>query len=164
MEQMSSKEKNCYKAPSAVITGQVELENEASVWHNATLRGDTAPICVGGGSNVQDNVCIHAGDGFPVTIGSQVSIGHGAILHGCTVEDNTIIGMGAILLNGSQVGKNCLIGAGALITSGMEVPDGTLAFGNPAKVVRPLTENEINHNRENALHYVNAAKEQLDTM
>lgn len=164
MEQKWNIGNDCYRAPSAVMTGMVELADRVSIWHNTTLRADTAPIYIGTGSNVQDNVCIHAGDGFPVTIGSQVSIGHGAILHGCTVEDNTIIGMGAILLNGSQVGKNCLIGAGALITSGMEVPDGTLAFGNPAKVVRPLTENEINHNRENALHYVNAAKEQLDTM
>lgn len=164
MEQKIVIGNDCYKAQSAVLTGKIELQDGVSIWHNVTMRGDTAPIHIGKNSNVQDNSCIHAGDGFTVTVGKSVSVGHGAILHGCTVEDNSIIGMGAILLNGSHIGRDCLIGAGALITSGMEVPDGMLAFGNPAKVIRPLTEQEIAHNRENAAHYVKEAKEQLNLM
>ena len=164
MEQKWNIGNDCYRAPSAVMTGMVELADRVSIWHNTTLRADTAPIYIGTGSNVQDNVCIHAGDGFPVTVGEQVSIGHGVILHGCTIEDDSIIGMGAILLNGAHVGTNCLIGAGALITAGMEIPDGMLAFGNPARVIRPLTEKEIAHNRKNATQYIKEAKEQLELM
>ena len=164
MEQKWNIGNDCYRAPSAVMTGMVELADRVSIWHNTTLRADTAPIYIGTGSNVQDNVCIHAGDGFPVTVGEQVSIGHGVILHGCTIEDDSIIGMGAILLNGAHVGKNCLIGAGALITAGMEIPDGMLAFGNPARVIRPLTEKEIAHNSKNAIQYIKEAKEQLELM
>lgn len=151
----------CFLAPSAIITGRVQLEKQVSIWHNATLRGDTAEIIIGEKSNVQDNVCIHAGDGFPVRLGKGVTIGHGAIIHGCNIEDNTIIGMGAILLNGAHVGKNCLIGAGALVLQNMNIPDGSLVIGNPAKVQRSLTLDEIEKNKTNALHYIEAGKQQL---
>lgn len=151
-----------YKAPSAVIVGDVRVEEGVSIWHNATLRADTAPLIIGENSNVQDNVCIHAGDGYTVTIGRNVTIGHGAIIHGCTIDDNTIIGMGAIILNGAHIGKNCMIGAGALITQNTVIEDGCLAFGNPAKVRRSMTSEEIAHCAQNAEAYVKAGKEQLE--
>lgn len=154
-------ENECFLAPSAVITGEVQLEKQVSVWHNVTLRGDTAKIVIGEKSNVQDNVCVHAGDGCPVCVGKGVTIGHGAIIHGCTIEDNTIIGMGAIVLNGAHVGKNCLIGAGTLVLQNMDIPSGSLVIGNPAKVQRSLTLAEIEKNKKNALHYIEAGKEQL---
>lgn len=111
-------------------------------------------ITIGDNSNVQDNCTLHTGNGFALTIGNGVTIGHNAIVHGCTVGDNTVIGMGSILLNGAKVGKNCIIGAGALVTGKMEIPDNSMAFGNPAKVIRNLTEAEIEDNRENAEEYV----------
>ena len=111
-------------------------------------------ITIGDNSNVQDNCTLHTGNGFSLTIGNGVTIGHNAIVHGCTVGDNTVIGMGSILLNGAKVGKNCIIGAGALVTGKMEIPDNSMAFGNPAKVIRNLTEAEIEDNRENAEEYV----------
>lgn len=151
-----------YLASSAVLMGDITLGTQVSIWPNATLRADTASLVIGDESNIQDNVCIHAGDGYPVTIGAGVSVGHGAIVHGCTVGDDTIVGMGAILLNCAKVGKNCLIGAGALVTEGMEIPDGSLAFGSPAKVRRMLTEEEIKKNRENAAHYVQMGRVELE--
>ena len=154
-------EKKWYAADTAVMMGDITVAENVSVWHHATLRDDTAALAIGKDSNVQDNVCIHAGDGYPVTLGEQVTIGHSAVIHGCTIDDNTIVGMGAIVLNGAHIGKNCLIGAGALITQGMEIPEGSLAFGNPAKVRRSLSEEEIAHNKENALHYIEAGREQL---
>ena len=154
-------EKKWYAADTAVMMGDIAVAENVSVWHHATLRADTAVLAIGKDSNVQDNVCIHAGDGYPVTLGEQVTIGHSAVIHGCTIDDNTIVGMGAIVLNGAHIGKNCLIGAGALITQGMEIPEGSLAFGNPAKVRRSLSEEEIAHNKENALHYIEAGREQL---
>lgn len=150
-----------YMAASAVVTGEVFLEDNVSVWHNSTLRGDTASIRIGKESNIQDNVCIHAGDGYPVFLGEQVSVGHGAILHGCRIEDGTVVGMGTIVLNGAHIEKDCLIGAGTLVTQGMHIPAGSLVLGSPAKIHRRLEEEEIRHNRENALHYVKMAKEQL---
>ena len=154
-------EKKWYQADSSVMTGDVSVAEGVSIWHNATLRADTAPIRIGRNSNVQDNVCIHAGDGYPVEIGENVSIGHGAILHGCTIADNTIIGMGAIVLNGAHIGMDCMVGAGALVTQGMQVADGSLVLGSPAKRHRMLTAEEIEHQHENALHYVKAGEEQL---
>ncbi len=150
-----------YLADSAVVTGDVTFAEGVNIWHNATLRADTAPIVIGKNSNVQDNVCVHAGDGYSVVLGENVSIGHGAIIHGCTIDDSTIVGMGAIILNGAHIGKNCMIGAGALVTQGVEIPDGSIAFGNPAKVKRPMTEEEIAHNADNAVEYIEASHEQL---
>ena len=120
-----------------------------------------APIVVGCGSNVQDGTVVHADNGFPCKIGNGTSIGHNAIIHGCTIGNNTVIGMGAIIMNGAQVGSDCIIGAGSLVTQGTVIPDGMLAFGSPAKVVRALTADEIEENHRNAMHYVEIARESL---
>ena len=141
-------------APGAVVLGDVTIGKNSGIWYNAVVRGDMEGITIGDNSNVQDNCTLHTGNGFALTIGNGVTIGHNAIVHGCTVGDNTVIGMGSILLNGAKVGKNCIIGAGALVTGKMEIPDNSMAFGNPAKVIRNLTEAEIEDNRENAEEYV----------
>lgn len=125
-------------APDANIIGRIVLEADSSVWFGATLRGDNDPIIVGRGSNVQENCVLHTDIGFPLTIGADCTIGHKAMLHGCTIGDGSLIGMGAIVLNGAKIGRGCLIGAGALITEGKEIPDFSLVMGSPGKVVRPL--------------------------
>ena len=130
-------------APDANVIGKVRLGAGASVWFGATLRGDNEWIDIGAGSNVQENSVLHTDIGFPLTIGRNCTIGHKAILHGCTIGDQSLIGMGAIVLNGAQIGRNCLIGAGALITEGKIIPDNSLVVGAPGKVVRSLTEAEI---------------------
>ena len=150
-----------YLAEGAVVKGDVTLGDDASVWYNATIRGDSNPVVIGERTNVQDNAVIHVELTHPVNIGKNVTIGHGAIVHGCEIGDNTLIGMGAIILNGAKIGKNCIIGAGALVTQNTNIPDGSLAFGNPAKVIRQVTEEEKAANRTNALKYVREAKEQL---
>lgn len=127
-------------APDANVIGRVILEPGSSVWFGATLRGDNEPIQVGEGSNVQENCVIHTDMGYPASIGADCTIGHKAMLHGCTVGDGTLIGMGATILNGARIGKGCLIGAGALVTEGKEIPDGALVMGTPGKVVRDLDE------------------------
>lgn len=125
-------------APDANIIGQIILEDEANIWFGATLRGDNEPIRVGRGSNIQENCVLHTDMGFPLTIGADCTIGHKAMLHGCTIGDGSLIGMGATILNGAQIGKGCLIGAGALVTEGKVIPDGSLVMGAPGKVVRML--------------------------
>jgi carbonic anhydrase/acetyltransferase-like protein (isoleucine patch superfamily) len=130
-------------APDANVIGRIRLNTGASVWFGATLRGDNEWIDIGAGSNVQENSVLHTDIGFPLTIGRNCTIGHKAILHGCTIGDQSLIGMGAIVLNGAQIGRNCLIGAGALITEGKIIPDNSLVVGAPGKVVRSLTEAEI---------------------
>ena len=130
-------------APDANVIGKIRLNTGASVWFGATLRGDNEWIDIGAGSNVQENSVLHTDIGFPLTIGCNCTIGHKAILHGCTIGDQSLIGMGAIVLNGAQIGRNCLIGAGALITEGKIIPDNSLVVGAPGKVVRSLTEAEI---------------------
>ena len=132
---------------------------DSSIWFHATLRAEEAPIQIGKGSNIQDGVVIHTDEGYDVKIGDMVTVGHNAIIHGCHIGDGTLIGMGAIVLNGAKIGKNCIIGAGALVTQGKEIPDGTLAFGNPAKVIRKLTEEEIANNLKDAQHYIRSAQE-----
>ena len=149
--------RDVFLAEGAIVTGDVTLGSRSSVWHNAVLRGDCAPITVGAGSNVQDCAVLHGADGFPVVVGEGVTIGHGAIVHGCTIGDNTLVGMGAIVLNGAHVGSDCIIGAGALVTQGTVIPDGSVAFGSPARVVRPATEKDRAANRENASEYVRLA-------
>ncbi|MBO5489387.1 MAG: gamma carbonic anhydrase family protein [Eubacterium sp.] len=141
-------------AESAVIRGDVEIGENCTIWHNATIRGDMAPIRIGKETNIQDNAVVHVDYGYPTDIGDGVTVGHSAIVHGCTVGDNTLIGMGAIVLNGAKIGKDCIIGAGALVTQNSQIPDGSLAFGNPAKVVRPLKPEEIQSNRDNAIAYI----------
>lgn len=130
-------------APDARVIGQVSLGEGASIWWGSVLRGDNEPIVIGAGSNVQEHCVLHVDPGFPMTIGENCTIGHKAILHGCTIGDGTLIGMGATVLNGAKIGKNCLIGACALVTEGMEVPDGSLVVGMPAKVKRQLSEEAI---------------------
>ena len=125
-------------APDANLIGKIVLEEAASVWFGCTLRGDNEPIVVGAGSNLQENVVCHTDMGAPLTIGRDCSIGHKAMLHGCTIGNNTLVGMGAIILNHAVIGDNCLIGAGALITEGKEIPPGSLVMGAPGKVVRQL--------------------------
>ena len=139
--------------PGGVVVGDVTLGKDCSVWFNAVIRGDGKPITLGRGCNVQDCAVLHS-DVFPTVLGDYVSVGHGAIVHGCTVGDNTVVGMGAVLLNGAKVGKNCMIGAGAVVTGKTEALDGSVLVGNPARVVRLLTGEEIAGLRENAEHYV----------
>ena len=143
----------------AVVVGDVTLAEDVSVWYNAVLRGDVEPITVKAGSNIQDNVTVHTADGYPVIIEENVSVGHGAILHGCHIGENTVVGMGAIALNGAKIGKNCLLGAGTLIPQNIEIPDNSLVIGFPGKVKRILTEEEIANNKENAEHYVALSKQ-----
>lgn len=131
-----------FVADGARIAGAVSLGPGASVWYNAVLRGDSAPIIIGPGSNVQDNVSIHVDAGHPVVVGSQVSIGHNAVVHGCTIGDGSLIGMGAVVLSGAVIGEGCLIAGGAVVLGGTEVPPGSLVAGVPAKVRRALSDDE----------------------
>ncbi|MDO8884412.1 MAG: gamma carbonic anhydrase family protein [Pseudotabrizicola sp.] len=129
---------SAWAAPDANIIGRIVLEAESSVWFGATLRGDNEVIHVGQGSNVQENCVLHTDMGYPLTIGANCTIGHKAMLHGCTIGEGTLIGMGATVLNGAKIGRGCLIGAGALITEGKEIPDFSLVMGSPGRVVRVL--------------------------
>lgn len=139
--------------PGAVVVGDVSVGEDCSIWYNAVIRGDEAPITIGDGVNVQDNAVLHVTAGHPMTLGKGVTVGHGAILHSCSVGDNSLVGMGAIVLNDAVIGKDCLVAAGAVVTSHAVVPDGSLVMGSPAKVKRPLTPEEIEGNRQNALGY-----------
>ena len=146
-------------APDANVIGNVALNDKSSVWFGSTLRGDNERITVGEGSNVQENCVFHTDVGFPLTIGTNCTIGHKVMLHGCTIGDNSLVGMGATILNGAKIGKNCLIGAGALITENKVIPDGSLVMGAPGKVVRTLDDQAIEGLRLSAVHYQqNAAR------
>lgn len=125
-------------APTAAVMGKVRLEEDASIWFGATLRGDNELIHLGARSNIQDGCVCHTDMGYPLTIGADCTIGHNAILHGCTIVDNTLIGMGATVLNGAKIGRNCIVGANALIAEGKEIPDNSLVVGVPARVIRTL--------------------------
>ncbi|AQS48336.1 MULTISPECIES: gamma carbonic anhydrase family protein [Thioclava] len=156
---------DAWVAADANVIGKVVLEAETSVWFCATLRGDNEEIRVGRGSNLQENVVCHTDMGFPLTIGENCTIGHKAMLHGCTIGDGSLIGMGATVLNGAKIGKGCLIGAGALITEGKEIPDGSLVMGAPGKIVRELDEGarkallgSAAHYRENAARFAKGLK------
>lgn len=140
-------------APSADIIGDVVLESATGIWFGTVIRGDTEQIIVGYGSNVQENCVLHTDPGFPLVIGNGCTIGHRAMLHGCIIGDNSLIGMGATVLNGAKIGKNCLIGAGALITEGKEILDGSLVVGAPGKVIRQLDGDAIEGLRQSAIHY-----------
>lgn len=140
-------------APGAHVIGKIVLETATSVWFGSTLRGDNEVITIGAGSNVQENTVMHTDMGYPLTIGAGCTIGHKAMLHGCVLGNNTLIGMGATVLNGAVIGDNCLIGAGALITEGKVIPDGSLVMGVPGKVVRPLDGAAIEGLKLSALHY-----------
>ena len=151
---MANLHPTAWVAPGAYLRGDVTLGEQTNVWYNAVLRGDDGTIKVGDNTNVQDCAVLHE----ETTVGSGCTIGHGAIVHGCTVGDNVLIGMGATVLNGAKIGDNCIVGAGALVTGKMDAPAGSMILGSPAKVVRPLTEAEIESNRESAREYCHQAE------
>ncbi len=141
-------------APTASVLGNVILKKNASIWFGAVLRGDNEPITIGENSNVQDNSVLHTDNGYPLTIGAWVTVGHLVMLHGCTIGDGSLIGIGAVVLNGARIGRNCLIGAGSLITEGKEIPDNSMVIGSPGKVVRTLTDEQAAGIAAGASHYV----------
>ncbi|MFC5723405.1 gamma carbonic anhydrase family protein [Streptomyces gamaensis] len=151
-----------FTAPTSVVVGEVTLAAGASVWYHAVLRADCGPVTIGAGSNVQDNCTVHVDPGFPVTVGERVTVGHNAVLHGCTVEDDVLIGMGATVLNGAHIGAGSLVAAQALVPQGMRVPPGSLVAGVPAKVRRELTAEEREHIRVNAQMYGELARAHRD--
>ena len=141
-------------APNAVVIGRVELKVNASIWFGATIRGDNDPIIIGENSNIQDGSVLHTDTGSPLTIGSNVTVGHMVMLHGCTIGDNSLIGIGSVILNGAKIGKNCLIGAKCLITEGKEIPDNSVVMGAPGKIVREVDAQGAQMLTASALHYV----------
>ena len=151
-------------APNAAVIGDVTMHENSSVWFSCVLRGDAERLEIGAGSNIQDGAVIHADPGFPTIVGKNVTVGHSAMLHGCTIGDGTLVGINAVVLNGAKVGKGCLIGAHALVTEGMEIPDGSMVLGSPAKVVRHLDEESQLLLRHNADHYVGNARRYVETL
>lgn len=149
---------SAWVADSAEVMGDVALGDEVGIWFGVVVRGDTAPITVGARTNIQDLSVLHADLGLPLSIGAGVTVGHKAMLHGCTIGDNSLIGIGAVVLNGAKIGQGCLVGAGALVTEGKEFPDGSMIIGSPAKVVRSLTPEQLEGLRQSADHYVANAK------
>ncbi len=145
-------------APDAQVIGRVHLGLDVGIWFGAALRGDNEPIRIGDRTNVQEGVIMHVDPGFPLVIGTDVTIGHGAIVHGCTIGDGSLVGMGATVLNGARIGRGCLVGANALVTEGKEFPDHSLIVGAPAKAVRTLDEAAIEGLRQAALRYVENAR------
>lgn len=141
-------------APTAVLIGRVKLERNASVWWNAVLRGDNEPITIGENANIQDGCVLHTDPGFPLTVGRNVTVGHLAMLHGCTIGEGSLIGIGSVILNGARIGRNCLIGAKALIIEGKDIPDNAVVLGAPGKVVRTVTPEQAEAMAHGAAHYV----------
>jgi len=149
---------SAWVADSAEVMGDVVLGDEVSIWFGVVVRGDTSAIRVGARTNIQDLSVLHSDVGMPLTIGSGVTVGHKAMLHGCTVGDDSLIGIGAIVLNGAKIGKGCLVGAGALVTEGKEFPDGSMILGTPARVVAQLSSEQLQGLRASADHYAANAK------
>lgn len=149
---------SAWVAENAQVMGSVTLAADSSVWFGVTIRGDTETITVGEGSNVQDGSVLHADVGFPLTIGRHVTVGHQVMLHGCTIGDESLIGIGAVVLNGAKIGKHCLVGAGALVTEGKEFPDGSMIIGSPARAIKTLTPEQIAGLRRSAEHYIDNAR------
>ena len=150
---------SAWVADSAQVMGNVELAEDTSIWFGAVLRGDTEVIRIGKGSNIQDCSVLHADIDMPLTIGENVTVGHQVMLHGCTIGDGSLIGIGAVVLNGAKIGKACIVGAGSLVTEGKEFPDGSMIIGSPAKAVRQLSPEQIEGLKMSAQHYVdNAAR------
>ena len=145
-------------APSAAVIGDVTLHENSSVWFSCVLRGDAERIEVGAGSNIQDGSVLHADPGFPMVVGANVTVGHNAMLHGCSIGDGSLIGIGAVVLNGAKVGRGCLVGANALVTEGMEIPDGSLVLGSPGKIRSELSAEQQLALAHNADHYVGNAR------
>ena len=150
-----------YIGVNVVIKGDVKIGDNSSVWHNTTIRGDNNSIKIGNNTNIQDNCVVHVDKNCPVNIGNNVTIGHGAIIHGCTIGNNCLIGMGAIILNGAVIEDNCLIGAGSLVTENGLIKSGSVAFGSPCKFKKEVDDNIIKMIKDNALNYVKEAKEEL---
>lgn len=149
---------SAWVADSAEVMGNVVLGEDASVWFGAVLRGDNEALTIGAGTNVQDGSVLHSDHGQPLTLGERVTVGHKVVLHGCTVGDESLIGIGAVVLNGARIGRHCLVGAGALVTEGKEFPDGSMILGSPAKAVRQLTPEQMEGLRKSALGYVDNAR------
>jgi carbonic anhydrase/acetyltransferase-like protein (isoleucine patch superfamily) len=153
-----------FTAPTSVVLGKVRLAAGASVWYHTVLRGDTEQITIGPDSNIQDNSTVHADPGFPCTVGARVSVGHNAVLHGCTVEDDVLVGMGATVLNGAVIGAGSLVAAGAVVPQNAEIPPGSLVAGVPAKVRRKLTEDDLAAIKFNAEGYLHLSAEHRSTL
>ena len=151
-------EEEVYIAETAVIIGDVTLKRNTNIWFGAVLRGDEESIVIGENTNIQENSIVHVDENNKVEVGDGCTIGHGVIVHGCKIGDNTLIGMGAIILNGAQIGNNTIVGAGSLITQNKKFDDGVLIIGNPAKVVRRLTDEEIENNKKSCLNYIELSK------
>ncbi len=150
---------NVYIAPNATVVGDVVLEKDVNIWYGAVLRGDHGRITVGEGTNIQDNAVVHD----ETTIGKFCTVGHTAIIHGCTIGDNCLIGMGAIVLSGAELGDGCLVGAGALVTGKTKAPAGSILLGSPAKVVKTITQEQLEETRKNAEHYIELGRKAFGT-
>lgn len=157
-------DETAYVFESATVIGDVRLAAHASIWPGAVLRGDNDPITIGPGSNVQDGSVLHTDVGQPLTLGENVTIGHQAMLHGCTIGDGSLVGMQAVILNGARIGRNCLIGAGALIGEGKEIPDNSVVIGRPGKILREVTPAELDGIRSGNQHYQERAAEYRATL
>ena len=155
---MSTVDKSVKTFEGSKIIGNVKIDAESSIWYNAVLRGDIESITIGKYSNVQDNCVIHSSKNYPVELGDHVTVGHAAVLHGCKIEDNCLVGMNATVLNGAKIMKNCIVGAGALVTEGKEFEEGSLILGAPARAVRKLTDEEIEGIKDHAVRYAKLAK------
>lgn len=149
---------SAWVAENAQVMGDVRMGEDSSVWFGVTVRGDTETIDIGAGSNIQDGSVLHADEGMPLVIGERVTVGHMVMLHGCTIGDGSLIGIGAVVLNGGKIGRHCLVGAGSLVTEGKEFPDGSMIMGSPARVVRSLTPEQIEGLRRSAQHYIDNAR------
>ncbi len=147
-----------YLHPSAVVEGDVRFGQDVSIWPTAVIRTESAPVIIGDAVNIQDGVIIHTDPDFPVQIGDRVTLGHRALVHGATIEQDALIGMGAIVMNGAVIGEGSIVGAGALVPQGKQIPPRSLVMGMPGKVIRLLSDDEVEHNRQNAAHYVQEAK------
>lgn len=152
---------DCFIAETADIIGDVHIGNDSNVWYNAVIRGDVNTVRIGKNTNVQDGCMLHVSSNYPLNIGKDVTIGHKAIVHGCKIEDNVLIGMGSIILDGAHIGENTIIGAGSLVPPGKEIPSGVLALGSPVKVIRSLTPEEIESIKESAIKYVDLSKKHI---
>lgn len=149
---------SAWVADSAQVIGDVTLAEDVSIWFGSVLRGDTSHLRIGAGTNIQDGSVLHADPGKPLVVGERVTVGHQVMLHGCTIGDESLIGIGAVVLNGAKIGRNCLVGAGALVTEGKEFPDGSMIIGSPAKAVRELSPEQIEGLRQSAQHYIDNAR------
>jgi len=156
--------KNAWVAPNATVIGDVRLGANASIWWNATLRGDNDPIHIGANTNIQDGSVLHTDEGIPLHIGTNVTVGHLVMLHGCTVGDSSLIGIGSVILNRAVIGKGCIVGANTLISEGKVFPDHVLIVGSPGKVVRELSADEVARLEKSAEHYVANAQRYMDTL